>query len=510
MILPEERILQSQDPIPDDLNDWPDFTLTDVKVRIAGSSTYASLLEANAEFPLSVTGRLSRLDNSRAKLGTLYQTIRGSAVADYLLITVKYPKYAQIQLKIENCTQYAFGQDPSGKSVIWAAGKAGWFEIIPSTRYAPVYEEIVKAIDLIYFLSDAHQLFARRRPIRGAKIEELLVLYQQHTDYRVDDNAEAEAVFEKHHSFLIRQMLDGWEGINWARTHLWSYFSRLYPDEVAHDSETESEEEEEEEEEGGRDQNDDQSTSEDDVTKSDCASNNDRDHEKTWADAIFEEIMSLKAAGHMCKRYCSIDGIAKVLVNDYNVASKDEASGIIKAAAESLLLRLSADPDQGRNRSWNRKGLYKQLQRLLYTEQELQEDDATNDIVTPNKAPSNRRHQKSILRPSTGASKGKKRMSKAQSPPEEDIEEEGDYEETTISLLGAGTPTKKRRLDSNSVKCLEPKMTNGSTMPTILDGSTSDLQLEQLDLIRKESLANGRLHVNYLEALVEGLAEGRN
>jgi hypothetical protein len=370
-----------------------------------------------------------------------------------------------------------------------------------------VYEDIVRAIDLIYFLSDAHQLFAPRRPIRGAKIEELLVLYQQHTDYRVDDNAEAEAVFERHHSFLIRQMLDGWEGINWARTHLWSYFSRLYPDEVAHDSKTGSEEEEEEKEE---DQNEDQSSSEDDVTKSECASSNDGDHEKSWADAIFEEIMGLKAAGHMCKRYCSIDGIAKILVNEYNVASKDEASGIIKDAAESLLLRLSADPDQGGNRSWNRKGLYRQLQRLLYSEQELQEDETTNDIVTLTKSPSNRRHQKSILRPSTGASKGKKRMSKAQSPPEDDIEEEGDYEEKTISPMGAGTPTKKRRLDSTSVKPMERRVTNGSTMPAILDGLTSNLQLEQLDLIRKESLANGRLHVNYLEALVEGLAQGRN
>lgn len=70
MILPEERILQSQDPVPEDLNDWPDFILTDAKVRVAGSSNYASLLEAKADYPLSVTGRLSRLDNQSAKLGT--------------------------------------------------------------------------------------------------------------------------------------------------------------------------------------------------------------------------------------------------------------------------------------------------------------------------------------------------------------------------------------------------------------------------------------------------------
>lgn len=70
MILPEERILLSQDPVPKDLNDWPEFTLTDVKVRVAGSSSYTSLLEADVKYPVSVTGRLSRLNNQSANLGT--------------------------------------------------------------------------------------------------------------------------------------------------------------------------------------------------------------------------------------------------------------------------------------------------------------------------------------------------------------------------------------------------------------------------------------------------------
>jgi hypothetical protein len=75
MILPEERILLSQNPVREDLNDWPDFTLTDAKVRVAGSSSYANLLEANVNFPVSVTGRLSRLDNQRARLGTSNCTV---------------------------------------------------------------------------------------------------------------------------------------------------------------------------------------------------------------------------------------------------------------------------------------------------------------------------------------------------------------------------------------------------------------------------------------------------
>lgn len=406
-----------------------------------------------------------------------------------------HPKYTQVQLRIENCTQYAFGQDPSGKSVIWAAGKAGWFEIVPSVRYAPVYDDIVKAIDLIYFLSDAHQTFAAKRPIRGAKVDELLALYQQHTDYRVDDNAEAEAILEKHHSFLIRQMLEGWEGINWARTHLWSYFSRLYPDEVAQESETKS----------GGEEND----NEDDDSDAESATSDDRDEDKRWVKVIFEEMMGLKASGHMCKRHCSVDGIAKILVRQYDIASKDEASGIIKDAAKPLIQRLDADPDQGGNRTWSRKVIYRQLKRLADDGQELPEEESISDIVTPSKAPASRRHQKSILRPSTGAGKGKKRILRGQSPPDDEIEEDGEIE-NNVASLGSETPTKRRRFGPTSGNSPKGKLTNGDTMPTFSNGPTSTLQQEQLDLIRKESIANGRLHVNHLEALIEGLIQGRH
>lgn len=72
MILPEERILQSQDPVPEDLNDWPDFTLTDAQVRVPGSSVHANLLEAKPNYPLSITGKLACLDSQRAKLGSLH------------------------------------------------------------------------------------------------------------------------------------------------------------------------------------------------------------------------------------------------------------------------------------------------------------------------------------------------------------------------------------------------------------------------------------------------------
>ena len=69
MIVNEERILQPQDPVPENLNDWPGFILTDAKVRVSGTLIYANLLDARPEHPLTVTGKLSRLDKQRERLG---------------------------------------------------------------------------------------------------------------------------------------------------------------------------------------------------------------------------------------------------------------------------------------------------------------------------------------------------------------------------------------------------------------------------------------------------------
>lgn len=73
------------------------------------------------------------------------------------------------------------------------------------------------------------------------------------------------------------------------------------------------------------------------------------------------------------------------------------------------------------------------------------------------------------------------------------------------SFSRKGYADEKRRLGSASAatpgsRLMEHKMQSG-----IATVSTSGLQQEQLDLIRKESAANGRLHVNHLEALIESL-----
>ena len=74
--LAEERVLQTLDPIPDDVNDWPDFTLTDAKIFYQGKGRYACLLEASKDAPLCVVGLLAPIDDDQLHLGKIFLLLR--------------------------------------------------------------------------------------------------------------------------------------------------------------------------------------------------------------------------------------------------------------------------------------------------------------------------------------------------------------------------------------------------------------------------------------------------
>lgn len=71
--LAEERVLRVLDPVPDDVNEWPDFALTGAKVFYQGKGRYASLLEASEDTPLCVVGVLSSLEDDQLGLGETQQ-----------------------------------------------------------------------------------------------------------------------------------------------------------------------------------------------------------------------------------------------------------------------------------------------------------------------------------------------------------------------------------------------------------------------------------------------------
>jgi hypothetical protein len=66
--LAEERVLRLLDPVPDDVNEWPDFALTDAKIFYQGKGRYASLLEASEDTPLCVVGVLAPVEDDQMDL----------------------------------------------------------------------------------------------------------------------------------------------------------------------------------------------------------------------------------------------------------------------------------------------------------------------------------------------------------------------------------------------------------------------------------------------------------
>ncbi|EGE07626.1 hypothetical protein TEQG_06541 [Trichophyton equinum CBS 127.97] len=133
-----EKVLASKDPGLTDENDWEEFSLKDVKVYIPGKTRYANILSASEDNPLMVTGQLEEVDEDQESL-------------------VLDGDYLQKRVVIQNVTHYAYGQDGDGGVGIWAAGDAGWFSISPAKGYKPMFQEVVEAVDLLYFLVDQYQ-----------------------------------------------------------------------------------------------------------------------------------------------------------------------------------------------------------------------------------------------------------------------------------------------------------------------------------------------------------------
>jgi hypothetical protein len=55
-----------------------------------------------------------------------------------------------------------------------AAGKAGWYEIIPSARYQSYFDDMVEAIDLFYFICDRVGSFLPLERVRLLRLDKLL------------------------------------------------------------------------------------------------------------------------------------------------------------------------------------------------------------------------------------------------------------------------------------------------------------------------------------------------
>jgi hypothetical protein len=61
-----------------------------------------------------------------------------------------------VDLEIRNVTRFSYGELTDGEFAIWAEGNAGWFEIRPAPHYNSIYEDMIEAVQLLYFVTDIY------------------------------------------------------------------------------------------------------------------------------------------------------------------------------------------------------------------------------------------------------------------------------------------------------------------------------------------------------------------
>ncbi|KAJ4362433.1 hypothetical protein N0V83_010526 [Neocucurbitaria cava] len=137
MPVPETDVLKPVDPSITDSDHWEIFVLSDAQVFYESNGKPASLLAAYADTPLRVQGRLDAPGRGQMK---------------YFLTK----PYKPVDIEIRHVTRFSYGEMTDGAYVIWAQGKAGWFEIRPAQRYQAVFDDMARAVELLYFVTDIY------------------------------------------------------------------------------------------------------------------------------------------------------------------------------------------------------------------------------------------------------------------------------------------------------------------------------------------------------------------
>lgn len=426
-----------------------------------------------------------------------------------------------VRLRIDNVTNYSFGQDDDGKPVVWAAGHAGWYEITPSDRYLSHHSDTIEAIDLFYFLVDQHLKLPKPKQRLGFKIDPFLTAYQKHTDYRIDDDTEAMETIHKHHKFLMKQMGEEREDIDWSQTYLWNHLVETYPEEVealrapvtdpqngAVTSDEASSAEElqsckekqaaSSEEEAGSPKTG--SESEEEQPEAEAEDSSD------WTQTIWDLLNVLRKSPKFNMRHCGIDQLASELERHKNFSgSHAVALAAIERSAERLLQMMN-EAKLRKKFNWSTRAIYDELETTFAGEVA----DEMSIIKTPANKPDKRHRQKSVLRPS-GAGKARKRTRLV-----EDSENEHEAgEPPTLAPMNKHhrLPQRNRNVRSATVDTAfsmedSPSRQLNGHSHTIDEDTLPELPpapeaQEMLELVAKEAKMVGRQHqTSHLEAFL--------
>jgi len=221
--LPETEVLAPHNIDNPDM--WPEYDLHNACVYLSDdSTTMTSLLQASEFHPLPVVGdlRLHSIPKSR------YNDV----------VRLKDPRRST-SIAVDSVRSFAYGQFDDGTVAIWAAGKAGWYTLKPSRAYRATYQEMIDAINMLYFIADAYREERYSGKGKTAKllepysVTELFEKYAKEVLNSDDALEDAEELVYLHKDFLISCMLMGKEGMDWMDNPLYLHLKKIFPEEHA-------------------------------------------------------------------------------------------------------------------------------------------------------------------------------------------------------------------------------------------------------------------------------------
>ncbi|KAF1921489.1 hypothetical protein BDU57DRAFT_467007 [Ampelomyces quisqualis] len=206
MPTPEGDVLKPVDASTNP-DEWQIFALSNAYVVHEKNGKPASLLAAYADTPLKVVGTFAP----------------GRGQAKYLQNKLSKPT----EIEIRNVTKFSYGELTDGEIVIWAEGKAGWFEIQPAPHYTEIHNGIIEAVQLLYFVTDIYN--EPRKRGGGPSAQLVFQEYAEDERFTCTDPLIAEQIFDRHLVFLMMCFLNRAQGIGWSNTPLYQYLRRRHP-----------------------------------------------------------------------------------------------------------------------------------------------------------------------------------------------------------------------------------------------------------------------------------------
>ncbi|KAF2490126.1 hypothetical protein BU16DRAFT_586218 [Lophium mytilinum] len=508
MAVPELDILKPVDPSISNPDDYELFTLSNAQVCNPKTGKPANLLDAYADNPVTVEGKLDPPPREQQK---------------YL---VNRPYRKAVTVEVRNVTRFAWGQTLKTKEImIWALGSSGWLEIRPSRVYRDTYQEMVEAIEILYFAAD---IYSQPRKRGGGPSAELIFQeYAEEPRFQCHSKEEASETFYSHRSFLMEAMLKRSEGIGWSNTPLYQHLKARFPadfqavrDKISEKNDAASKKQSKVKTSGATTSSSSAQPPKKTASKKENLPSVPKKDDNWWeATAIWELMQKAFAQGHLKPGEVTVSSIAKEVVQKYEIESEGQAGHYLQAHGSNLRY-IMQHPRRKTMLHFVHEPIFEELEsntlpaatiriasqlvlipRKVPLDQDSSEDEASDQSSSSSSDDGTRRHRhshKGGLRPkgSKIAGKGNKGKKGKTTAPIPIINEpgEGDSEDGEPMELDSYSPTKRKgsvnETLANPRKRAASESNDLNSPPSSPSSSTTEAVSDPLPLRWRSSNAN--------------------